>query len=272
MDNEKKHRNGDNSMFPWHAALIFAVCIFLICGLFFLVRYEDAYDTDTRGGWLSPGFGVAASHVIFAIVFSLSAIVLKVIFKKRVYLRVLLLTALLLPIILYNVSYHTLKKGGSFHFLVDKGGIFHFITIADWNLDGMNDELHHRTYDERVYLSRCTGHYEDTVIENIDVVATGTGKGLDGTYCSYDWEDKLIKLNMNKSGVEYKEIRIKVTFHSSTDAEKVLFRIDKKVIPASKGDKVATLTFDAAACAEFQNSSEKEYVRIPIEYLLDYLT
>jgi hypothetical protein len=51
-----------------------------------------------------------------------------------------------------------------------------------------------------------------------------------------------------------------------------LFRINKKVIPASKGDKVATLTFDAAACAEFQNSSEKEYVRIPIEYLLDYLT
>ncbi len=154
---------------------IFALAIIFICGFVFIINYNIAYDDDSGAGWLPPSFAVIFYYFWIVITSIIAAIVLKIAFKKRVRILVLLLSAILLPIICYNFNYHTLKRDGSLYFLMDKGGIFHFIAIEDYNFDGITDK-----------------HYE---IETQKRTVRYTGAGV--------FHPEILSISSEKSGIGY---------------------------------------------------------------------
>ncbi|MBR6709023.1 MAG: hypothetical protein IKL84_05030 [Clostridia bacterium] len=251
----------------WIIPGFFALAIVLVCGFAFLSHYADAYRTDTDGGWLSPSDGVVIRHIFLALCFVLAAVVLKLICRNRVRLSMLLLTAVILPTALYHLHYHAYQKDGLLYPLVDRGGTFHFIAIGDYNFDGVNDEQYRILHDERVSAMRYGGHFDDTLIDYIETRAVGVGAGLEGTFCFYDWEERVIDLHLNKRGVDLREIKITVAFRESEVAANAEFYLENAVLPVERhSDSMVTLTFDAVTCAAWQNGAENEFLTIPIEY------
>lgn len=258
------------SRFMWKVLGIFTLVLVLICFICFIFSYDSAYDKGNDGGYLSPHDGVVFLFVIISLLAFLAAVILKGGFKKRVSFLLLFLISIVTPILCYNANYHLLKKEGPLNFLVDKGGIFHFIVIGDYNFDGMNDEEYHILYDERTVSNSYAGHYDDTIVKNISTTAKGIGRGLGSTWCSYSYEDKIIKLHVEEN-VEYKEIKVTVKFEDPLYAEKVkFFYNDKEILYTSgiEGNSV-TICFDAEQCAEFQNNIEDQFGKILIKYVVE---
>ncbi len=195
----------------WKVLGIFAVVVALVCGVVFLYNYGIAYD-DNMEGWIPPSFAVVYYYFCVAVVAIIVSVFLKSIWKNRVRFWLLFLASVLIPIICYQFNYHTLKKDGILYPLVDEGGIFHFMAIGDYDFDGMNDEQHHRLYEEREYSSRYGGHFDDTIIDYIDTTAVGTGPSLSGTFCFYDWEERTIDLHLDKTGVDINRSRLRLLF------------------------------------------------------------
>lgn len=249
--------------------LIFSIALVVVCFFAFIFNYDIAYIDRSDGGWLPPSFGVVMCY-FWVVVFSIIvAFIIKMAVKERVKFWALLVASVLIPIICYNLNHSTLQKGGIFYGLVDKGGMFHFIAIGDYNFDGMNDEQHHILYEERTIRSGCGGHYDDTVIRMIQTESTGTGPALNA-FCSYEWEDKVIELHINKENIKYKEIKVRIEFEEKIATEKVRFYIGKEQLtPTNVKPHSVTLVFDEAVCAEWQNNSEKEYIEILINYYVD---
>lgn len=249
---------------------IFALTIIFICGFVFIINYNIAYDDDTGGGWLPPSFAVIFYYFWIVITSIIAAIVLKIFFKKRVRIWALLLISVFIPIICYNFNYHTLKRDGFLYPLVDKGGIFHFIAIGDYNFDGMNDEQHHILYDEREYSMRYGGHFDDTVIDYIDTSAIGTGGGLSGCFCFYDWEERIIQLFLDKDSVNLKQVEIIVAFQEASIAHDVSFYLDGvKLNHTVSKDNTISIVFDDDTCSDLQNRIGGENRYIPIKYVVN---
>jgi len=247
----------------WRIVGYFSLAITLICFFVFLYNYSDAYST--------PEFSIfkyvmVGHYILLAIFFLFCAVIVKLIFGRRVRLSLLLLSAVLLPTVLYNVNKHTLKEGAVFHFLVEDGGLLHFIPNHDFNFDGMNDEQYRLYYEEREESSGYGGHYNDKYVRLIDTRATGTGAGLNCTFCFYDWEKQIIDLFLEKD-VRYKEIRIKVIFRDPEFTEKVSFYLDgRKLDGEIINDITVLIVFDEKICRGWQINSEKDSITIPIEY------
>ena len=260
---EQKNKN-----IIWKVLLIFALAIILICGAVFLFNYDIAYDDDSGAGWLPPSFGVIFLYFILSVISIVAAIILKIVYRKRVSIIWLLAAAIFVPILCYQFNYNTLKKDGALYSLVDEGGIFHFIAIKDFNFDGMNDERYHVLYEERRYSSRYGGHFNDEIIDYIDTVAIGTGPALNA-FCFYDWEDKVIDLHLNRDNIVYKEIIVTVAFQEAAVAKKTSFYLnDFELTPDKTSEKTVTFIFDAETCANWQSASEVEFIEIPFEYIV----
>ena len=252
----------------WKVLLIFALAIILICGVVFLFNYDIAYDDDSGGGWLPPSFGVIFLYFILSVISIVAAIILKIVYRKRVSIISLLVAAIIMPIICYQFNYNTLKKDGALYSLVDEGGIFHFIAIKDFNFDGMNDDRYHILYDERRYSARYGGHFDDEIIDYIDTVAIGTGPALNA-FCFYDWEEKVIDLHLNKDNIVYKEIIVTVAFQEAAIAKKTSFYLNNlELTPDETSEKTVTFIFDAETCANWQSASEVEFIEIPFKYIV----
>ena len=260
---EQKNKN-----IIWKVLLIFALAVIFICGVVFLFNYDIAYDDDSGAGLFPPSFGVIFLYFILSVISIVAAIILKIVYRKRLSIFLLLVVAVIMPIMCYQFNYNTLKKDGVLYPLVDKGGIFHFIAIKDFNFDGMNDEQHHILYDERRYSSRYGGHYDDEIIDYIDTVAIGTGSALNA-FCFYDWEEKVIDLHLNRDNIVYKQIIVTIAFQEEATAKKTSFYLnDLELTPDETGKKTVTFIFDTETCANWQNSSEVEFLKIPIEYIV----
>ena len=245
----------------------FALALVLLCGLIFLLGYENAYNDNAGGGWLPPSYGVIFAYLWLAVIAAVIALCLKLLLRGRIRLWPMLAASFLVPLICYNLNYYALQKDGPLYFLVDEGGIFHFIVIGDYNFDGMNDERHHVLYDERTCASRYGGHFDDIRIDYIDTEADGIGAGLGGTFCFYDWEKQEIDLHLNKTGVSFKEIRIVIAFKEKRFADTAAFFLDGRELTVARvSDLAVTLTFDAVTCAAWQAEAEHEYPEILISY------
>ncbi len=263
---EKKQSGRIRRILP----LIFAVAIILICGLVFIFNYSSAYNNDSGAGFIPPSFGVIYYFFLIALAFIIAAILLKVTLRKRVNIGTLLLSAVLLPILCYLFNYHSLGENGFLHFLVDDGGVLNFVVIGDYDFDGMNDEYHHILYDEREYSSRYGGHFDDTIIDYIDTTAVGTGAALSGCHCSYDWEEKVIKLYLAEGNVKLKQIKITVAFQDPSMAEKVSFYLgDTELEHTLNEGNTVSIVFDAVSSSKLQNSIDRNHRYIPIKYVLN---
>ncbi len=279
--NDKNQATKTKAKFITKTVVFFALAIVLLCGAVFLFCYDFAYKDDSGAGWLPPSFGVVINYFWIVVFSCFVAVALKIIYvshEKQVSIIALLLAAVLLPIICYQFNYHTLKKGGVLYPLVDEGGIFYFIVIDDYNFDGMNDELHHRMYDEREESSIALGHFNDAVIERINAVAIGTGTALDLFWCDYDYEDKVIELKgIKKENVKYKQITLTVAFQKEINAQNTTFYIDGvELTPKKLDSKTVMFVFDAKTCAEFQEVWGERYNEwgersdyVPINYVLN---
>ncbi len=257
----------------WKVLGIFALVAILICGFVFIFNYNRAYDDYTGAGWFPPSFGIIVWHYLLAIIFIFVAIILKIALRKRVRIWMLLLASVLIPIFCYNFNFRAYGKDGFLYPLVDEGGIFHFIVIGDYNFDGMNDERYHILYDERQISSGCGGHFDDTIIDFIETTAIGTGASLEGTFCFYDWENRIIDLHLDKSDVEFKQIKITVVFQDPTMAERTAFYLrdsDGVLLDHTVNvNNSVSIVFDADTCADWQNTSENERIKIPIKYVVN---
>ena len=254
---------------------IFYVVIVLICNAIFLCGYKSVYNTDTGGGFLSPHDGVWFCHIFLSIAFAFAAVVfgfvLRGYFQRHVSIWKLLIPAVLLPMFLYGFNYLSFHKNGPLHFMVDEGGIFHFIVIGDYNFDGMNDEEYHRLYEEREYRTGAYSSLDDSLVDYIGTVAIGTGAGLHGCHCSYDWEDKVILWFLNKEdSVRLKQIEITATFRDPSLANDVSFCLDRSELnyTVKKNGKVS-IFFDADACLALQNRLSEESRYIPIKMVVN---
>lgn len=254
----------------WKVLGIFLCALIIVCGFVFIFNYDIAYDDNADGGWIPPSFAVVVFYFWIVITSIIAAIILKIVFRKRVSLWVLLLVSVFVPIICYNFNYHSLKEDGYLYPLVDEGGIFHFIAIGDYNFDGMNDELHHFLYEEREYSMRYGGHFDDTVIDYIDTSAIGTGSGLSGCFCFYDWEERVIELFLDNDSVELKQVEITVAFQEPAMAHNVSFYLgDSMLSHTVNKDNTISIVFDADTCLDLQSRLGGENRYIPIKYVVN---
>jgi hypothetical protein len=218
---------------------------------------------------VSPSFGVIVCHYLLAITFIFVAIILKITLKKRVRFWILLIASVLIPIICYHFNFRAFGKDGLLYPLVDKGGIFHFVVIGDYNFDGINDEVYHIKYDEREYSTRYGGHFDDTIIDYIDTNAVGTGGGLSGCHCFYDWEERVIQLFLDEDSVELKKVEILVAFQEPSLAHDVSFYLDDfQLNHIVNENNTVSIVFDADACLALQKRLVGEERYIPIQYVV----
>ena len=268
-ENIKNESKNNQQHFAWKVLGIFVLTLILICGFVFIFNYNIAYDGDAGAGWLPPSFAVVYYYFLLTVAGIITSIILKVVLKKRVRIWALLLVCVFVPIICYNFNYNAFKKDGPFHFLVDKGGIFHFIAIGDYNFDGMNDEFYHINYEEREYSSRYGGHFDDTIVDYIDTNSIGTGGGLSGCFCFYDWEERVIELFLDKDSVKLKQVEILVSFQDKSIANNVSFYLDGRRLSHTVNKYgVASIIFDANACLKLQNRIGGKNRYIPIKYVV----
>lgn len=251
---------------------IFASLILVTCFLTFLFHYKSAYDT--AGYYISGRTVVIFYHLLIIIASILTACVLFAVFKKKLSLRVLLLIAALLPLLCYLVNYHTLKKDGLLYSLVDDGGIFHFIVIGDYDFDGMNDEEHHRLYEERVVSFGCSDTFFREEIHRVDMDSTGIGAGLTGYFCKLDGEERLLTLHLQKTGVEVKKIELEIKLADPVQAQSfsLYLQTDSGEIPVEytvNENGNISVVFDADTCSEWQKKAENEFPVVTLRYGFD---
>lgn len=251
--------------------LIFVIAIALVCGLLYLFNRSmfnrsNIYDSDL----LSPEF-VSAVLCVFVTLLSLAcAVILKCIYKKKVRIWALLLAALLTPGICFPINAVAFDKGGFLYPLIEDGGLLHFIVIGDYNFDGMNDKEHHILYDEREESSRYGGHYDDAVIRYIDTNATGVGSGLNGCFCFYDWEERIIQLFLARDSVKLKQVEINVAFRDESFADDVSFYIDgRKLDHTVNGFGQISIVFNAEECYDLQKGLDGVNRYVPIKYVIN---
>ncbi len=247
---------------------IFALAVILICGVVFLYGYKDVYDDNAGAGYIPPSFAMVFYYFIIANLAVAAAIVIKCVCKKRASILSLLLTAVLLPILCYQLNYHAFKKDGIMYPLVDEGGMLRFITIQDFNFDGMNDEEHHLRYDERRFFNLSS--LEHDVIKSVRCDVVGMGLRLEHTHCNYQRRRESIMISLQKDDAEYKSISVTLTFHDPETAENISFYLDDKKLEHTLNENdTVTLTFDAETCASWQKTADKYYIEVYIKYVLN---
>lgn len=260
---------------PLHIYAIFGLAIAVVCFFIFVFNYKYAYDDHADGGgFIPPSLGVIFYHFIAALIFTATAFLIKSILKDKLNFIPLLIVALVLPIVCYIVNYNTLKKDGSFHFLVDKGGVFHFIAIGDYDFDGVNDKLNEIRNNQQI-SSSITGSSSGK-IANIYARTTGVGQKIDGAFCSERAEDVassrfVLHIPKNTSNIKSIELEIKLT--PSITHDKISFFIieNDNEIPLSfdiNNSKNIVITFDKDFYGKYQGSSDQEYFEVYIKYVI----
>ena len=264
---------------PWSKTerIIFYVTVavvVLVCLWIFLRNYDSVYNDYSGAGWLPPSFGVAAFyHVILPFWAALAVGFLKLVFvsiEKKIRVWHLFLTVLILPMLCYHINYHALKEEGVLHPVVDDGGILNFIVIGDFNLDGMNDELHHRLYDEREHTASY-GTYEGHV-NKVKTKTIGVGY-IESCFPNLpeNKDNNIIELHLDRDDVTIRSIEMMVTFFDASLAEKVSFYEitpggDVSVPHTVNKDGTVSLAFDADTCAKWQENAENERIEIQLRY------
>lgn len=248
---------------------IFSALIVVACFLIFLVSYKIAYSTV--GMFISGRMSVVLCYFIVSILAILTAVLLKIIMRKRILLRRLLMIAALLPIVCYLLNYHTLKKDGLLYFLVEDGGMLHFMAIGDYDFDGMNDQEHHRLYEKRVVSVSCHDSFFRDEIKMVSMSTTGIGAGLNGYFCKLDGENRLITLHLQKTAVEIKQIELEICLADAKQSLPLSFYLQtdngEVLVPYTiNSDGNISVKFDTDTCSNWLKNSENEFPRMILRY------
>lgn len=248
--------------------LMFSAVLVLLCAFLFIYYYGDAYSKNTNGGYFSARDGLIFKHAILILFALLASVVLKKTLKHRLALRSLIIVSIVLPILCYNINYHTFKKDAVLYPTVNEGGVFHFITIHDFNFDGVDDGYDYTGDDVRELSHTDYGASPEDVVSAMDYTIIGKGGKLDSSHCQY--VDGTIKISLYKSRVTYDHIKITLSFKDSADAQRAsLYLFDSKLETTLESDTTVSVTFDAEACAKWQQASLQELIVVSINCVLD---
>ena len=248
----------------WLLPVILSAVMIVSCGALFIYHYRGAYDTNTNGGFFSPRDGVILSHILVALAAIPLSVIAKLIWKHRLSLRVLLAISVCLPILCYQINYHTLKKDGMLFFLVEEGGALHFVTLHDFDRDGVNDAYDYTGDDLRtVSGSPVYGDDPCGVMEKMEYTIVGKGGKLDYAGCEANYADGKISIRLNRSRVTYEKITITLHLQDSVTADQITLTqggspLEKTVID----EHTVSVTFDAATCAAWQEAALNESFRM----------
>ncbi len=266
-ENENKSTRNSPS-FQLILILIFSAVLLVLCAFIFIYNYENVYDKNTNGGYFSPKDGVIFNHIVLALVALLTSGILKIILKHRVQILPLIILSIVLPILYYNINYHSFKKDAVLYPLVNEGGAFHFITIHDFNFDGVNDEYDYTGNDVRELSHIKYYAAQNDYVSAMNYTIVGKGGNLDASYCQYF--DGKIRISLQKSRVTYNSIKITLSFKNSVAAEKVsLYLFNSKLETTLENHNTVSVVFDADICAEWQQTSLEEKILIPIRCILN---
>ena len=258
----------DNSRFQTMITLIFAAVIIVLCALLFIYNYKAAYDENTNGGFFSPHDGVVFIHVQVALMALMVSGILKWIWKSRLSWLALAALSVILPILCYQVNYHSFKKDATLYPLVSEGGALHFMTIHDFDFDGVNDAYDYTGDDVRELSSTdyCTDPYG--IVESMDYTIVGKGGKLNGSWCAHGTGG--ISVYLHKSRVTYHSIKITLHLAESVDAEKITFYLFGSKLEATvENQHTVSVTMDTETCAKAQKNALEESFRVPIKYILE---
>lgn len=206
---------------------IFALCFVLICFCVFLFNYRDAYDHTAEPGsiiHIPPSFGVKFKFFLITVAALVAAGIGELIIdlvEKRVRILPLFLCAALLPFACYGAYYSLLGKGGAMYSLVEKDGPLYFVIVGDYNKNGYNDKLE-KQYREP-HSSNDYVDVDDEFIRFISIDVSGTGFLDTHSDLSYDSDERVITVSVEKGLVEFDEIILTVVFQSPMVNEKYAF-------------------------------------------------
>ena len=108
-ENENKNRY-KNLGFQFKIFLLFSVAIIVLCAIVFICNYDIAYDKDAGAGYFSPSDAVIFKYILVSLAAVIGAIVLKIVFKRRVAILFLLVLSIVLPILCYHFNYRHFKE------------------------------------------------------------------------------------------------------------------------------------------------------------------
>lgn len=265
-------KHNEAPRFQTIVTLILSAAILTGCGFLFLCNYKAAYQHDAGAGYFSPADGVVFAHVCIAAAAFLVSVILKLLWRRRLSLWLLLILSVCLPILSYQVNYHTLKRDGMLYFLVEEGGALHFMTINDFNFDGVDDSLDYTGDDLREHHgSTLSGKDPHGIVEKMEYTVVGKGGNLDYAYCEARFGSGQIRVNnLHKSRVTYERITVTLRLEEGVDPHSITLSMFGSPVDATVvNDQTVSVSFDADTCAAWQQSSPEESFSVTLRYAVD---
>ena len=104
---------------------LFAIGILFINFFVFLLSIERAIEPLEPGGWFSQTLELALINFVITVLFLVLAIAIKLIFKKKIKVSILILCALIIPSLQTWGSFRAFDYGGILHSTIEEGGMFY---------------------------------------------------------------------------------------------------------------------------------------------------
>ncbi len=264
----RKKRSDSPSSLQRIVTLTLSAVLTLACGFRFIYSYRSAYDTNTNGGFFSPRDGVIFNYILIALAATFLSVLLKIVWRRRLTLWILLAVSVCLPILCWQINCRTFNKDGMLYFLVEEGGPLHFVTIHDFDFDGVDDSFDYTGDDVRT-LTRSTLAVSDPpgIVEIMEYTVVGKGGKLDYAGCELNSSEGTVRIRLNKSRVTYEKITITLHLTEAYAAEDlVLYRGGERLTVMVIDGHTLSVTFDADVCAEWQQQATEESFRVLIRY------
>jgi hypothetical protein len=243
--------------------IVFSAIIIVLCAVIFIYNYESVYDKNTNGGYFSASDGVIFKYIILALLALLASVILKIIWRHRLSILVFIAVSIVLPILCYQINYHSFNKDAMLYPLVKEGGALHFITIHDFDFDGVNDEYDYTGDDVRELSSTVYCSDPRGVVSSINYTIVGKGGKLNYSWCSYH-SDK-VTLHLHKSRVTYDHIKVTLVLTDSVDAKKIVFYLfDSQLETTIENENTVSVIVDGDVCAKWQQTSLEELITVSI--------
>ena len=120
-EDERKNIRHTNSL----VCFLFFIAILALNFLVFLLSIERAIEPLEPGGWFSQILELVLINFVMTVLFLVLAIAIKLIFKKKIKVSILILCALIIPSLQTWGSFRAFDYGGILHSTIEEGGMFY---------------------------------------------------------------------------------------------------------------------------------------------------
>lgn len=104
---------------------LFFIAILALNFLVFLLNIERAIEPLEPGGWFSQILELVLINFVMTVLFLVLAIAIKLIFRKKIKVSILILCALIIPSLQTWGSFRAFDYGGILHSTIEEGGMFY---------------------------------------------------------------------------------------------------------------------------------------------------